>query len=1427
MKRLLIAFILLCSSYGYSQIINFPDANFKARLIALGVDTNTDGEIQQSEALVPTALDLSNQNIADATGIEFFTSLTTLRFNGNNLTSIDVSSNTALRLLAVTANPITTLNVFDNTALESLFFADCTNLSSVTLPSSGSNLISISGRDNTLLTSINLTPYTNLIAFSLTGGGLTSLDVSSNTALTALVCTSNALTSLDVSSNAALQVLQCGDNNLTNLSFAVNSNLQNLACGGNALTSLDISSLSLLSSLDCMDNDLFSLNIKNGNNSNFNAMFASNNPNLVCIQVDDAAAAAANTNFTKDAFTTYSDTNPCSPFINFPDANMKAAVIINPGIDINGDGEVQFNEAARVTSLGLLNANISDATGIENFTSLRNLTIKDNPALNTLDVSALSLLEVLDASNNSLTSSNLILPSSSTLRVLNVSDNSLTSLDVSGFTNLEDLDCTNNTITSLNITSSSIIDVFANANPLTSFDVPATNTLTRLYLGGFRLTSLDTSLYTGLQELDLDFSRVTSLDVSSNTNLTYLSVGNGNLAELNLSNLTNSTTINTSGNTNLSCIIVSDVAVANANTNWTKDATANYALSCGPSIAINNAPASTSGPFTVTFNIDRDVTGFTASDVVLTNASISGFTAISGPDEYEALITPVSICGTNITIDVPANVMIDGSNAPNSAATQVTIATVDDVDPIALSQDITVQLGGRGNDIAIITGADIDNGSTDNCGIANVTVDKTTFNCTEIGTNTVILTVTDTSGNINTTTAIVTVEDDNDPIAIAQDITIQLGANGQATITAQDINNGSSDNCSVALSLSQSTFDCSNLGANTVTLTATDPSGNTDTATAIVTIEDNQPLTAVAQNITVQLDANGQATIAPQDVDNGSGSGCGNITLSLDTTNFDCSNIGQNTVTLTVTEGPNTETATAIVTVEDSLNPTVVTQDIAIQLDTNGQASITAADIDNGSSDNCGIATQTLDITSFDCSNIGANTVTLTVTDTEGNVGAATAIVTVSETVAPTALAQDITVQLDGMGNASITAAQIDNGSTDNCSVTNRSLDTTTFSCTDLGANTVTLTVEDASGNTDTATATVTVEDNSTPTAIAQNITVQLDTNGQVTIQGSDLDNGSTDNCTLTFTVDTSTFDCSALGANTVTLTATDDSGNSSIATATVTVEDTLAPTVTTQDITVTLDANGDGSIAPSDINNGSTDNCTADADLIYALDTTTFDCSNLGANTVTLTVADAEGNTSTGTATVTVTEDVAPTVVTQDITVSLDTNGQASITAADIDNGSTDDCSGIASTSLDITDFDCPGLGDVTVTLTVTDNEGNTATGTATVTITATDEDNNGVADDCESKEIVTPQGFSPNGDTINDTWVIENIDDFPNSKVTVYNRWGQKVFEANNYQNDWDGTSTEAGSGNRLPAGSYLYVIELNDPDFPPKQGWIYINY
>ena len=114
-----------------------------------------------------------------------------------------------------------------------------------------------------------------------------------------------------------------------------------------------------------------------------------------------------------------------------------------------------------------------------------------------------------------------------------------------------------------------------------------------------------------------------------------------------------------------------------------------------------------------------------------------------------------------------------------------------------------------------------------------------TFTAPAAGNN-VVLTVTDVNGNVSTCTGMVTVEDNVDPTAVCTDITVQLDVAGNASITAADVDGGSSDNCAIDnLTVNPSTFDCSNVGGNTVTLTVTDVNGNSSTCTANVEVEDN------------------------------------------------------------------------------------------------------------------------------------------------------------------------------------------------------------------------------------------------------------------------------------------------------------------------------------------------------------------------------------------------------------------------------------------------------------------------------------------------------------------------------------------------------------------------------------------------------------
>ncbi|MGD9929872.1 MAG: hypothetical protein AB7U05_07615, partial [Mangrovibacterium sp.] len=203
----------------------------------------------------------------------------------------------------------------------------------------------------------------------------------------------------------------------------------------------------------------------------------------------------------------------------------------------------------------------------------------------------------------------------------------------------------------------------------------------------------------------------------------------------------------------------------------------------------------------------------------------------------------------------------------------------------------------------------------------------------------------------------------------------------------------------------------SNNSSYTVSLTVTNSYGCSSTCEKTVLVADDINPTALAQNVTIYLDATGNASTTAEAVNNGSTDNCGIQSLALDVEAFTCANVGDNNVVLTVTDvNGNSSTANAVVTVVDDINPTALAQNVTIYLDADGNASTTAADVNNGSTDNCGIASLELDITAFTCANVGDNDVVLTVTDVNGNSSTANAVVTVVDDIDPTALAQNVTI---------------------------------------------------------------------------------------------------------------------------------------------------------------------------------------------------------------------------------------------------------------------------------------------------------------------------------------------------------------------------------------------------------------------------------
>ncbi|MBR9758588.1 MAG: DUF5011 domain-containing protein, partial [Algicola sp.] len=544
-------------------------------------------------------------------------------------------------------------------------------------------------------------------------------------------------------------------------------------------------------------------------------------------------------------------------------------------------------------------------------------------------------------------------------------------------------------------------------------------------------------------------------------------------------------------------------------------------------------------------------------------------------------------------------------------------------------------------------------------------------------------------------------------------------------------------------------FDTSVPGTYTVTYNVQDAAGNNAAqVTRTVIVEDTTAPNAVCQNITIQLDASGNASIVAADINNGSSDSCGSVTLSASQTTFDCSDIGPNNITLTVTdEEGNTNTCTAIVTVEDSVVPTITCPSnitSATTSDDNSGNCTTTVNLGTPTaSDNCSTSS---DITFNARVNgtlinpntylfpIGTTTVVWTAIDESGNVSAScNQLVTVTDDENPIiTCAADMSANTadDGSGDCSVNITVPTPTYSDNCNATltwtmtgtetgsgTGAVGNHTFS---IGTTTITYTVTDGANLTNSCSQIITVIDDENPSiSFPGNQNVTFDNNCQFTLQDYTGLASTLDNCDSNVSLTQSPAAGSILsGTTTVTITATDDSNNVNTSTFNVIPTDNVNPIASCQDISVNLSANGTVNISAANIDNGSSDNCSI---ANMTVSPSSFNCTDVGPNTVTFTVYDDAGNSDSCTAIVTVVDNTAPNVICNDFVVVLDAiTREATIQASDVDNGSNDAC-GIASLTVSPNTFPEDPNGNIyttTATLTATDINGNISTCTATITV-------------------------------------------------------------------------------------------------------------
>ena len=830
-------------------------------------------------------------------------------------------------------------------------------------------------------------------------------------------------------------------------------------------------------------------------------------------------------------------------------------------------------------------------------------------------------------------------------------------------------------------------------------------------------------------------------------------------------------------------------------------------------VRVNTPPSITALPDTSNCPSDMFTTGtFTVSDPETAVGSL--IVSASSSNQNVVNDAQISVLGSNGTYylvftpdsgiqgsTVITATVLDGGGVSTSSS--FTFTTIDTVAPIVVAQDFTVYLDA--NDMATLAPTDLEAvPSTDNCGIYTKSVSTGSFTSSDLGSNSVTLTVTDLNGNATTVVKNVTVMDtiaptvsafgvdslfldfsgctvlldwrsmistsDNTPNAVtvvstlanplllgsgmhtisfslvdAQGnsrgynfpvevvdtispviqnapsvVTLYAGSNGLATANWASVT--ATDNC-VGTTLTSNPALGVNLsiGTHAGLMVATDATGNTTSHIFSVVVLDTVAPVISVNNATIYLDANGTAVLSPASIVQSYSDNSGSASYTVSKVTFNASNLGVNTVTVTVVDNAgNSRSVTAQVIVVDNLPPTLTTQGATLYLNAQGLAALTNAQVVVSVSDNAGLPpVVALGQSSFNCNDLGNRTVLVTAQDASANLVTNSIVVTVLDTLSPTvSVASDtITVYVaSGMCTAPATwSAAV---ASDNCAVMSTTYSVTSGSVFNLGMSAVTVTSTDFSGNTGYDMLYVEVLDTISP------IFTQLPSVTNV-VYGTSECGGTVyfspavvfDQCSqATLTGQPTSGVNYSPGTHTITYTATDASGNTAHYVLTFTVQDLTPPTFTSapSNITVNTDLGQCGAVVSFTLP-GASDYCSTPVVTSFPLSGTTF---AKGVTTVLVSAQDSAGNTSTTSFTVTVVDNESPVIgAVTDIVVG-ECDAQVSFVAPTI----TDNCSTFTVTQVSgLPNGSIYPVGVTTNSYNVTDAAGNVSTYSFTVTVIPT----------------------------------------------------------------------------------------------------------
>lgn len=881
-------------------------------------------------------------------------------------------------------------------------------------------------------------------------------------------------------------------------------------------------------------------------------------------------------------------------------------------------------------------------------------------------------------------------------------------------------------------------------------------------------------------------------------------------------------------------VVFTSASSCNANATWTAPTASD--LCSGVTLTSSHSPGAMFplGTTTVTYTA-TDQAGNIAScsfnvlvkDVtapVFTNCNTADITKTTGATCQASVtwVAPLATDNCSVTITSSHNsgdlfptgttvvtyTATDGSGNTTTCAFNVVVIETSDPVLVGCPSDIVVTADLNCEAIATWTPPS----ATDNCGatLSSTHLPGATF---AIGTTPVTYTATDAAGNTETCTFNIVVIDETGPVISGCLSDIHAPANSSCNAMVTWVAPQASDNCEgVTLTSTHNPGDIFEIGLTEVVYTAEDATGNITTCAFNVIVEDK--MAPVFSNCIVSdivINAGGSCVVnvnwtPPTAVDN-----CSAVSITSTHAPGEFFESGSTTVTYTATdEAGNVSTCSFNVVVEDNTLPvfsSCPTSDVLAPATSDCGAVVSW--IAPTVSDNCSAVEVTSSHQSGTFFNLGTTQVVYTAVDASGNISTCTFNVVVQDQNAPVishSFESGIVVNAITTCGAQVTWDEP--LTTDECTV---ALSSTHHSGDSfpLGLTTVTYTATDASGNESNISFDVEVKDSSAPVISGCPKDISVEANEACGARVTWTAPTAEDNCGSIDVVGShDSGGIFQIGTTKVTYIATDAAGNITTCSFDVRVVDTTPPQVAvSQEDIILLADESCTAIADWNVPNP-VDNCEI-ATVVTSHEP--GDVFPMGATAVTYVATDVHGNESTWKFNVIVKDNFIPVITDcpSDISAKATESGEVSVDW--VAPAASAKCADPTLTSSH-EPGDLFSLGTTQVSYTATTSGGNTAECKFNIIVTYED--------------VVFDPGtvLTPDGDGINDAWLLSNIEKFKNNKVTIVDRWGGVVFSASGYNNEsvvWRG---ENRNGVVVPTGTYFYTISVSlGPSHVEKRGFL----